>query len=171
MVVVLLRFHRDYKPILLRLEIVSRFLNRRNGNSAPYSSSPGLTGRSSIPEAGVIEPRGRGVLDHPHARVMTVSMRCLYFHAQTWLHSLATQFARGFAGTLPSKNTEGTGKTGCALHPRSRVQYAQRNAHTSIQVQRRASGLPCAVVLRLIARSPRRPAFLPPSPRGYLREA
>jgi hypothetical protein len=25
--------------------------------------------------------------------------------------------------------TEGAGKTGCALHPRSRVQHAQKNAH------------------------------------------
>jgi hypothetical protein len=32
--------------------------------------------------------------------------------------------------------------------------------HTSIQVQRRQSGLPCAVVDRLIARSPRCPGFL-----------
>jgi hypothetical protein len=53
------------------------------------------------------------------------------------------------------RKIEGAGKAGCALHPRSRVQCAQRDAHTSIQVQRRASGLPCAMVLRLIARSPR----------------
>jgi hypothetical protein len=33
---------------------------------------------------------------------------------------------------------------------------AQRKAHTSIQVQRRRSGIPCAMVLTLIARSPRR---------------
>ena len=46
--------------------------------------------------------------------------------------------------------------TGCTLHPRSRVQYAQKKAHTSIQVQRRHSGLPCAMVLRLMPRSPRR---------------
>ena len=43
----------------------------------------------------------------------------------------------------PSK-TEGAGKTGCALHPRSRVQLRTENAHTSIQVQRKHSGLPCA---------------------------
>jgi hypothetical protein len=28
-------------------------------------SSPGLTGRPSIPEAAVLEPIGRGVLDRP----------------------------------------------------------------------------------------------------------
>jgi hypothetical protein len=46
-----------------------------------------------------------------------------------------------------SRPEEGAGKAGCALHPRSRVQDAQKNAHTSIQVQRRQSGLPCAMVL------------------------
>ena len=34
-------------------------------------SSPGLTGRSSIPETAVIESTGRGVLDPPHSRGMT----------------------------------------------------------------------------------------------------
>jgi hypothetical protein len=43
---------------------------------------------------------------------------------------------------------------------------AEKKTHTSIQVQRRQSGLPCAVVLRLISCSPWRPAFLSPSPRG-----
>ena len=51
---------------------------------------------------------------------------------------------------VPSENREGAGKTGCALHPRSHVQDAQSKTHTSIQVQRRQSGLPCAMVLRLI---------------------
>ena len=55
---------------------------------------------------------------------------------------------------------EGARKTGCALHPRSRVQYARESAHTSIQVQRGASGLPCAMALRLIARSSRRSGFV-----------
>jgi hypothetical protein len=76
--------------------------------------------------------------------------------AQTYVRLLAAPYARGLHRPCPSLRTEGAGKTGCALHPRSRVQCAQRNAHTSIQVQRRASGLPCAMVLRLMARSPRR---------------
>jgi hypothetical protein len=37
---------------------------------------------------------------------------------------------------------------------------ATKKTHTSIQVQRKHSGLPCAVVLRLTSRSPRRPGFL-----------
>jgi hypothetical protein len=51
---------------------------------------------------------------------------------------------------------EGAGNAGCALHPRSRVQDAQRNAHTSIQVQRKHSGIPRAMALRLMPCSPRR---------------
>src|SRR5882762_5366124 len=42
-----------------------------NFNRPANPSSPGLTGRSSIPEAARFESRSRGVLDHPHARVMT----------------------------------------------------------------------------------------------------
>ena len=53
------------------------------------------------------------------------------------------------------KKTEGAGKTGCTLHPRSRVQLRTENAHTSIQVQRKHSGLPCAMALRLTSCSPR----------------
>src|SRR6266545_3677342 len=63
------------------------------------------------------------------------------------------RFAGGCFRTLEN---EGAGNAGCALHPRSRVQDAQKNAHTSIQVQRRQSGIPCAMALRLISRSPRR---------------
>jgi hypothetical protein len=37
---------------------------------------------------------------------------------------------------------------------------ASKNAHTSIQVQRKHSGLPCAMALRLISRSPWCPGFL-----------
>ena len=65
-----------------------------------------------------------------------------------------------FASISPSEQQEGAGKAGCALHPRSRVQHAQGKTHTSIQVQRRHSGLPRAMVLRLISRSPWRPGFL-----------
>src|SRR5262245_26931794 len=47
-----------------------------------------------------------------------------------------------FAGALQS---EGARKTGGALHPRSRAQSAHlEKTHTSIQVQRKHSGLPCA---------------------------
>ena len=60
-----------------------------------------------------------------------------------------------FAERFPSM-TEGAGNAGCALHPRSRVQDCAKKTHTSIQVQRKHSGIPCAMALRLMPRSPRR---------------
>jgi hypothetical protein len=74
--------------------------------------------------------------------------------ARTQLRLLAARCARSFAFRLPSWKTEGAGKTGCALHPRSRVHDAQGSAHTSIQVQRGTPGLPCAMALRLIRDRP-----------------
>ena len=38
-----------------------------------------------------------------------------------------------FARNFPPSQTEGAGKTGCALHPRSRVRFALSRLHTSIQ--------------------------------------
>jgi hypothetical protein len=38
--------------------------------------------------------------------------------------------------------SEGAGKTGCAPHPRSRVQCASKNTHTSIQVWRKPPAFP-----------------------------
>src|SRR6202040_1277839 len=48
-------------------------------------------------------------------------------------------------------------------HPRSRVLECKKT-HTSIQVQRRQSGFPCAVVYGLLRALPGDRAFLPPSP-------
>jgi hypothetical protein len=38
-----------------------------------------------------------------------------------------------FSFRMPSSKSEGAGKTGCLLHPRSRVRFAQTKLHTSIQ--------------------------------------
>src|SRR6188474_3198730 len=46
---------------------------------------------------------------------------------------LAALIARGLHLRLPSLRIEGAGKTGCLLHPRSRVRFAQTKLHTSIQ--------------------------------------
>src|ERR1700754_150172 len=65
-----------------------------------------------------------------------------------------------FAIDCRPQKQEGAGKAGCALHPRSRVQLLLAKTHTSIQVQRRASGLPCAMVLRLIRGLPGEPSSI-----------
>jgi hypothetical protein len=73
---------------------------------------------------------------------------------KTHLHLPAARFARALPTVSPKQ--EGAGNAGCLLHPRSRVQEMVVEAHTSIQVQSEHAGIPCAVVLRLMARSPRR---------------
>src|SRR6202795_4396134 len=78
---------------------------------------------------------------------------------QTHVRVLAARCARSFAGNLALK-AEGAGKTGCALHPRSRVRLCKTKLHTSIQVQRKHSGLPRAMALRLTSCSPRRTDFV-----------
>jgi hypothetical protein len=65
-------------------------------------------------------------------------------------------FARVLQKPRPSFEKEGAGNAGCTLHPRSRVREWQSKVHTSIQVQRKHSGIPRAMALRLIPRSPRR---------------
>src|SRR6266567_4631937 len=80
-------------------------------------------------------------------------------------HSRGTMrpsFASNFRDLWKS---EGAGNAGCALHPRSRVQIVESCAHEHTG-QRRQSDIPCAMALRLITCSPRRPAFLPPSSAG-----
>ena len=64
--------------------------------------------------------------------------------------------ARGAAdGRISVGLSEGAGNIGCTLHPRSRAQNCTKETHTSIQVQRRQSGIPCAMALRLTSYSPR----------------
>ncbi|SIO03784.1 hypothetical protein SAMN05443247_01557 [Bradyrhizobium erythrophlei] len=73
---------------------------------------------------------------------------------QTHLRIPAARFARALQ--IVSPRNEGAGNAGCTLHPRSRVQNCAKKTHTSIQVQRRRSGIPCAMALRLMPCSPRR---------------
>jgi len=79
------------------------------------------------------------------------------------LRLLAARCARSFAFRLPSLRTEGAGKTGCALHPRSREHDAQKSALTSIQVQRKHSGLPAQRLYGLLRAHPGERALLSPS--------
>src|SRR5438876_2261328 len=62
-------------------------------------------------------------------------MDCFALLAMTWirLRILAALVARGLLDNFPPSYSEGAGKTGCLLHPRSRVRFAQTKVHTSIQ--------------------------------------
>ncbi len=100
-----------------------------------------------------------GILDRPPSRTMTTG--CDFALSRRMASEVCYRIS------LPSCS-EGAGKTGCTPHPRSRVQFAHNNAHTSIQVRLRHPGLPCAMALRLTSCSPRRTALLPPSsPRSF----
>jgi len=59
-----------------------------------------------------------------------------------------------FAGTLPLLRKGGRRESRMRAAPAVSHANAQGNAHASIQVQRRQSGFPCAMVLRFPSRSP-----------------
>ena len=122
-------------------------------------SSPGLTGRSSIPETPVLEPIGRGVLDHPLARVMTAEGVTSFFQDKS-------QRSRGATGVrvlldFTLRIEEGAGKAG--RWPRPWPASNKKSWRQSPQVWPRRPGPPCAMALRLIRDLPGARALLPPS--------
>ena len=88
--------------------------------------------------------------------------------SRTRLRDLANGFARVLQERPAPERSRAQGKPD-ARCTRGLVCKMRRKTHTSIQVQRRQSGFPCAVVLRLITRSPRRPGFLATVVRDRLR--
>src|SRR3954470_18380985 len=108
---------------------------------------------SSTPRRIDLSTKASGILDPPSLVELRRTSHPPYSVEYGFAIS-RRDYARGLQSFRPHK-IEGAGKTGCALHPRSHVQDAQSKTHTSIQVQRKHSCLPRAMVLRLIARSPR----------------
>ena len=102
-----------------------------------------------VPRAGGVSstPRPLGSITDVSGILIARSSR-----ATTAVDIPAARFARALQTVSPKQ--EGAGNAGCLLHPRSRVQEMVVDAHTSIQVQSEHSGIPCAMVLRLMARSP-----------------
>src|SRR5438093_13034952 len=62
-----------------------------------------------------------------------MSLRSSGLRLLTRFRDLAALIARGLHLSLALFDIEGAGKTGCLLHPRSRVRFAQTKVHTSIQ--------------------------------------
>ncbi len=117
----------------------------------PYAPTPSLRAKRSNP---CLSKRIDGLLRFARNDVVRSSFN--FQTADTRLPSRG-MVCPSFAGTVrPLQRKEGAGNAGCALHPRSRVQICAKEAHTSIQVQRKHSGIPRAMVLRLMPRSPRR---------------
>ena len=86
------------------------------------SSSPRRRGSSTPRLIGSITAAS-GILDHPPARVMTAEYEV----------AISRRHTSEVCYQLPALQSEGAGKTGCLLHPRSRVRFAQTKMHTSIQ--------------------------------------
>ena len=77
-----------------------------------------------------------------------VSLDCFASLAMTWRVSVfPRRETPESCKFIRPRKSEGAGNAGCTLHPRSRVQKMHKEAHTSIQVQRRQSDIPCAMVL------------------------
>jgi hypothetical protein len=99
----------------------------------------------------------------PHAPAL-MGIAALHPSYEATTRILAAHSARGLHLRWPSRKIEGAEKTGCLLHPRSRVRFAQTKTAHEHTGQREHSGLPCAMALRLTSCSSRRTALLPPSP-------
>jgi hypothetical protein len=92
--------------------------------------------------------------------------RCAHagYDHQTQLRILATHCARVLQIHSPPKD-RGRREDRVRAAPEVSCAKANKKTHMSIQVQRKQSGLPCAMALRLISCSPRRDlACLSPSP-------
>ena len=116
---------------------------------------------------GRVQSRSRGLLDRPvkpgddslvvagGLLAMTKRNFDSNFKQQIHVHILAAGCARGLRVVVPRKQREqGMPDARCTRGPACKM--GKRKTHTSIQVQRRHSGIPCAMALRLTSRSPRR---------------
>jgi hypothetical protein len=117
----------------------------------------------------------RCAIVHLRARLLARARNPLHIHtAARWIPG--SRYARsgmtaGYASAISRRvspeachqnsftlQSEGAGKAGCALHPRSRVQNCRGRRHTSIQVKRRHPTFP-AQWFKAYTCSPRRSGF------------
>jgi hypothetical protein len=126
-----------------------------------------LRGAIQYPGDSHDELRGRGVLDHPRSlpRTMTAELSLLFALSDTRFHSRCALRARVMLICYPQKE-EGAGKVGCLANthgPRAGRSARGRN-------HRHGRCIPAfpARCFTAYTRSPRGPAFLPPSPHVML---
>ena len=96
------------------------------------------------------------------------SLLAMTSRVETCLRILAAQRARALREISSPRNQEGAGKAGCPPHPWSACSKKARGRTTCTGG---SSGLPCAMVLRLIGDLPGDHAWLPPSPAGRIPQA
>jgi hypothetical protein len=113
-------------------------------------SSPGSTGRPSIPEAAVFELSGRGVLDHPPSRAMT-SERDESPHSRgAWRPS--------FSINPPSSKQRAQGRPGAGWHPWSAC--SKKSTRQNHRFSRNHPAFPAQWFYGLYVVSPVRPGFV-----------
>jgi hypothetical protein len=118
---------------------------------------------------GGLEPGEACAASEEGSSQVLLAMTRLYFRIQlsnserVCVRIVAARIAPELLRRLPPSKARGRREAGCTLHPRSRVPNCAKKAHTSIQVQRRHSGFPCAVGYGLFRALPGERAFLPPS--------
>jgi hypothetical protein len=116
--------------------ITLRESTRRRGRRSVFSNArlvmPREGGASSTPRLLDSITAISGILGRPPSRAMTTE----------YDYAISRRVRPRFALELAPSEREGAGKTGCTLHPRSRVQFAHKKTHTSIQVQRRHPAFP-----------------------------
>ena len=100
------------------------------------------------------------------------TLRCI-FNCQTALgpcvRIAAARCARALRRWPPPESRRGCREDRVRAAPAVSCAQMHKKTHTSIQVQRRQSGLPCAMVYSLLRALPGDRAFLPPSsPRSLL---
>jgi len=130
--------------------------NPESGAASPSHPRKAVIASEAKQSIGPQVRRMGGAKRYPSCRYARrwVSLRSTH-PTQTHLRIPAAR-SPGLCKIVSPKKEEGAGNAGCLLHPRSRVQKCASKTHTSIQVQTEHSGIPCAMVLQLIPRSPRR---------------
>jgi hypothetical protein len=124
-------------------------------------SSPGLTGRPSIPETVISNSIGRGVLDRPPSRAMTTEVMALYL--KTHVHILAAHSHPSSAIRFTLFKPRAQGRPGAR---RPHGPRAEKKHAAEPQVRPRHPSLPCAMALRLIRDLPGDRLSCPRRPRA-----
>src|SRR4051812_22225917 len=93
--------------------------------------------------------RGKNVKSAPLAAISDSNVKQLTRQASAFSRQTC---ARGFLFVVPQK-TEGAGNAGRPMRPRPRVRKVKAHELVTTGSPKR-HGIPCAMVLRLIARSP-----------------
>ena len=139
---------------------------RRSGRGAPLDASAATSSRRSASTARRRAPRvgtccrRRAPTDMSSRRTpgdagTTKTNSDSVFRMSKHAFAISPRVPREFfwkSFALGDQRAQGKPDARCT---RGLVCNVHKKAHTSIQVQRRHSGLPCAMVLRLISRSPR----------------